>query len=86
MAHILSNFILSTIGVKQVCPLLPTLFGIYIDELESFLHEHIQKGDGYLLHQVLISLLLFTKNFVLLTSPPKDLQRQIDALANFCEL
>jgi hypothetical protein len=37
----ISDFIRSTIGVKQGCPLSPTLFGIYIDELESFLHEHI---------------------------------------------
>jgi hypothetical protein len=41
-----SNFIKSTIGVKLWCPLTPTLFGIYIDELESFLHEHIQDGAG----------------------------------------
>jgi hypothetical protein len=40
-AHGLSDFIRSTIGVKQGCPLSPTLFGIYIDELEAFLHEHI---------------------------------------------
>lgn len=35
------DFIQSTIGVKQGCPLSPTLFGIYTDELESFLWEHI---------------------------------------------
>jgi hypothetical protein len=86
MAHGLSDFIQSTIGVKQGCPLLPTLFGIYIDELESFLHEHIQQGDGCLLHQVLISLLLFTDDLVLLASNPEGLQRQIDTLASFCDL
>ena len=36
----LFEFIWSTNGVKQGCPLSPTLFGIYIDELESFLQEH----------------------------------------------
>jgi hypothetical protein len=86
MAHGLSDFIQSTIGVKQGCPLSPTLFGIYIDELESFLHEHIQEGDGCLLHQVLISLLLFADDLVLLASTPEGLQRQIDALASFCDL
>jgi hypothetical protein len=86
MAHDLSDFIQSTIGVKQGCPLSPTLFRIYIDELESFLHEHIQEGDGCLLHQVLISLLLFVDDLVLLASTPKGLQRQINALANFCDL
>jgi hypothetical protein len=57
LTHDHSDFIQSTIGVKQGCPLSPTLFGIYIDELASFLHNHIQDGDGCLLHQVLISLL-----------------------------
>jgi hypothetical protein len=47
MAHGLSDFIQSTIGVKQGCPLSPTLLGIYIDDLESYLHEHnIQEEDG----------------------------------------
>lgn len=41
MVHGMYDFIRSTIGVKQGCPLSPTLFGIYIDELEAFLHEHI---------------------------------------------
>jgi len=45
LAHVLSDFIQSTIEVKHGCPLSPTLFGIYIDELESFLHDHIHDGD-----------------------------------------
>jgi hypothetical protein len=68
----MSDFIKSTIGVKQGCPLSPTLFGIYIDELEAFLHEHIQDSDGCLLHQVLISILLFADDVVLLASSPRD--------------
>ena len=48
--HGMSDFIRSTIGVKWGCPLSPTLFRIYIDELQAFLHEHIQDTDGYLLH------------------------------------
>lgn len=64
-AHELSDFVWNTIEVKQGCPLSPTLFGIYIDKLES-LHEHIQDGDGRLLHQVFISILMFTDDVVLL--------------------
>jgi len=71
-AHGMSDFIRSTIGVKQGCPLSPTLFGIYIDELEAFLQEHIQDTDGCLLHQVLISILLSADNVVLLSSSQKD--------------
>jgi hypothetical protein len=62
------------------------LFGIYIDELETFLHEHIQDNDGFLLHQVLISILLFVDDMVLLASSPEGTQRQLDALALFCDL
>ena len=75
----LSEFIWSTIGVKQGCPLSPALFGIYID-------EHTQVMDGCLLHQVLISILLFADDIVLLASSPEGLQRQLDALALFCDI
>ena len=68
--------------MKQGCPLSPTPFGIYIDELETFLHEHTQETDGCLLHLVL----LFVDDIVLLSSSPKGLQRQLDVLALFCEL
>jgi len=82
----LFEFIRSTIGVKQGCPLSPTLFGIYIDELKAFLREHIQDSDGCYLHQVLIYILLFADDIVLLSSSPEGLQRQLDALALFCDL
>jgi hypothetical protein len=41
IAHSLFDCIQSTIRVKQEFPLSRTLFWIYIDELESFLQEHI---------------------------------------------
>jgi hypothetical protein len=82
----MSDFIRSSIKVKQGCPMSPTLFGIYIDELEAFLHDHIQNNDGCLLHWVPISILLFAYDVVLLASSPEKLQRQLDALALFCDL
>lgn len=48
---------------------------IYIDELESFLHEHIHDDDGCLLHQVLISIFIFVDDVVLLALSPEGLQR-----------
>ena len=54
--------------MKQGCPLSPTLFGFYIDELEDFLMKYSQPGDGCYLHQVLISILLFDDDVVLLAS------------------
>jgi hypothetical protein len=62
------------------------LFGIYIDDLEAFLHGHIQDSDKCRLHQVMISILLLVDGVVLLASSPKRLQRQLDSLALFCDL
>ena len=72
--------------MKQGFLLSATLFGIYIDELEAFLHEHTQEADGCSLHHVLISIFLFADDIVLLSSSLEGLQRQLDALALFCEL
>lgn len=78
-----SDPIHSAIGVKQGCPLSPTLFDIYIDELECFLREASLPEDGCYLHQVLISILTFTDDVVLLASSLEGLQRLIDRLASF---
>ena len=82
----LSDLIQSTIGVKQGFPLSPTLFGIYIDELEAFFNESLLRGDGFHLHQVLIFILLFVDDVVLLASSPEGLQRILDRLAYFCDM
>ena len=86
IVHGMSDFIRSTVGFKQGCPLSPTLFGVYIYELESILHDHIQDDYGCHLHSVLISIILFANDVVLLASSLEGLQRQLDTLALFCDL
>lgn len=75
----------STIGVKQGCPLSPTLFGLYIDELEDFILKSSLPGDDFYIYQVLISILLFADDVVLLASSPESLQRLLDGLASFSD-
>jgi hypothetical protein len=72
--------------VHGILDFIKSTIGIYIDELEAFLHEHIQDNDGCLLHEVLKSILRFVDDVVLLVSFLEGLQRQLDALALFCDL
>ncbi|MCO5561555.1 hypothetical protein L7F22_015175 [Adiantum nelumboides] len=78
----LSDAIESTIGVKQGCPLSPTLFGIYIDELSEYVDTYGDAGSS--LAGVMIPLLLYADDVVLISDSPERLQRQLDALQRFC--
>lgn len=40
----ISDLVHSTIGVKQGCPLSPTLFGMYIDEVSDYTDREGYKG------------------------------------------
>lgn len=70
--------------VKHGCPLSP-IFGFDIDAIESFSESISMGGDGCLLHHTLITI-LFVDDVILLASSPEEIQRQIDALASFCNL
>lgn len=65
-----SNSVSSTIGVKQGCPLSPTLFGLYIDDLEDFLLLHTYTDDSCLLYHIQIVILLFV-DLTLPKGPPE---------------
>ncbi|MCO5573659.1 hypothetical protein L7F22_027431 [Adiantum nelumboides] len=78
----LSDAIESTIGVKQGCPLSPTLFGIYIDELSEYVDIYGDAGSS--LAGVMIPLLMYADDVVLISDSPEGLQRQLDALQRFC--
>lgn len=70
------------IGVKQGCPLSPTLFGIYIDKLERCLEE--ANCTGTTLAGIVIILLLYVDDIVLLARIPSHLHRQLRFLNDLC--
>jgi hypothetical protein len=70
------------IGVKQGCPLSPTLFGIYIDKLEACLEE--ASCVGTTLAGIVIILLLYIDDIVLMVRCPFDLNKQLRILKDFC--
>ena len=71
-------------GVKQGCPLSPTLFGLYVDGLEKHLLETADI-DAPTLMGVMVPLLLYADDLILMSESASGLQKQLDALASFCE-
>jgi hypothetical protein len=72
----------SDIGVKQGCPLSPTLFGLYIDELEEWLNS--QEGDGALLGDFVTRLLLYADDLIPIAKSALGLQEHLISLECFC--
>ena len=71
-------------GVKQGCPLSPTLFGLYVDGLEKHLLGTADI-DAPTLGEVLVPLLLYADDLILMSTSAAGLQKQLHALASFCE-
>lgn len=79
----ISDTVHSTIGVKQGCPLSPTLFGMYIDEVSDYIDR---EGDrGAQLAGTWIPLLLYADDIVLIAESPEGMQKQLDAVHKFAE-
>ncbi|MCO5550705.1 hypothetical protein L7F22_004195 [Adiantum nelumboides] len=75
-----------TIGVKQGCPLSPTLFGLLVDELEHMVLEFMQQEgiEEVMIGNAVIMLLLYADDVVLLAHSLEDAQKLMIALENFC--
>ena len=71
-------------GVKQGYPLSPTLFGLYVDGLEKHLLENADI-DAPTLMGLMVPLLLYADDLILISESAPGLQKQLDALASFCE-
>ena len=62
----------STIGVKQGCPLSPTLSGMYIDEVSSYIYKEGDRGGQ--LARTWIPLLLYVDDIVMISDSPEGMQ------------
>jgi hypothetical protein len=69
-------------GVKQGCPFIPLLFGLYLDALEGCLHG--KKCDALALANLHVWLLLFANDLALMSESKVGLQQQLDTLHQFC--
>jgi hypothetical protein len=74
----------SSIGVKQGCPLSPTLFGLFLDDFEQW----VMSADGVVLptlrgHRV--PALLYADDLLLVSVAAAGLQAQLGVLERYCE-
>lgn len=76
--------VLSYTGLRQGCPLSPTLFGLFADGLHRFLLAECPAQGPVLSDGRRVPDLGYADDFVLLAASPDDLQRLIDATAAFC--
>jgi hypothetical protein len=77
-----SKKIKCNIGVKQACPLSPTLFSIYIDKLEDCLEEASCVGPT--LTGIVTILLLYLNDIFIMARSPRDLENHLRILKEFC--
>jgi len=76
----------SQTGLKQGCPLSPTLFGIFVDGLFYYLATHCQDLGGQLGNAFRIRILGYADDFVLISDTAAGLQRLIDCAYQWCSL
>jgi len=79
----LSDTIQSQLGVKQGCPLSPTLFGLYIDALEPHARRAVLT-PGIKIGGHSLPIMLYADDIVLLASSESSLQSMLNALDSFC--
>jgi exonuclease III len=73
-----------TIGVKQGCPLSPTLFGLYVDKLESHLMAGLNTVMAPRLGHDHVPSLMYADDVAILSYSQVGLQNALNILDGFC--
>ena len=84
-----TDFFPCTLGVKQGCPLSPSLFGLYIDSLEGVLLQENSRVDAPVLlgtnPGTKVPLLLYADDIALISTTKEGLQNSLALLGDFCK-
>ena len=73
----------SVMGVKQGCPLSPTLFGLYLDDLEDAMRAKQHSLDAPILDGLRLLALLYADDLALVSTSLAGLQAQLDVLHEY---
>ena len=80
-----SDYIESTIGLKQGCLASPILFSLFIDEFETILCQSDIRGIQLHPDTIQLLLLMFADDLALLSDTVNGLQKQLNMLSDFCD-
>lgn len=76
----MSNYFEVSQGVRQGCLLSPTLFSLFLNDLEDELPHGVYFGGHT------FKLLMYADDLVVMADSLTELQKNIDAIEKFCDL